>query len=1120
MDFSLTPTNAQAPAAPTSNKRAPRSPLANEARAKIAAAKGQIVERSVTTTTFAADPHTKTGDEFEEIAFEEVAKALYDEVVSKASAAGFASRIGSKVDDFIKGMPHYHYLGSLAKNVAAQVQRSVTMDPVSRVLERFCGEWSDAAVTGRHGSNGAMTEGGGESASGVVANAIDSALQAEARNLFGGTFTKAVAARAESGISKRSHNSRAMRTTDIAKRLDATHNDERVLEALKEWLSTWGQTVSDEVSVQEPEDFALDADKIKADEPKLVQAVAHVLHEVLSHAIKYDHKTQVALEAAIVAVDPHLKMLDWHDMLNRLVPVNVAGLESYSEGLVTEWLQFGREYMKRGSNESVARARKIVHEARGCSGLMPDRDAVGEEGTEPVIGRSTDFQHEPYPKDSMVVKKIGQAEAAHEWPVHITHEGRTYHKTGKVGTNRRTGQPAAEYQADNGGERVWLLASGAVVSESITESLDDVIKSLTNMGGHLEQTDDNDGGFVVRNMVTGGVMSILKSKGFTQKWATSQTGFGAPTKWLFVRGAEAVTVIKRTSGVTAVIPSSPNESVEEQSITTEPPPRPLSEVDFRHLSWAQVKQDYIRTTHHDLPSEWKPFLAKARDGIRKLTAVEKLYKTKIHPGGGSGFTSDPVRAGDVRLFLNDLLASFGPLRAAADALANINTPKWAQKVNPEPDRGNTPSEMLWLFYDVQIRERVRDAQEVFRKEDDAAHNALEDLAGLDRDAMADIGVFNIFWWDRAFDKKNYGSLLSAVKAIEDVMEWLQYFYDVAIHKAAQSQPVSQKGELQPLGDVGPWKLYASVQPGEEGFSSSLIRDFHQAAVVALKGFRDKARVPDRAIAGKVVLERHTGRLAGAGGTYSTSTDIVAIAPGHSVESMADTIAHEVGHRVWFRAIGSRGRDAWTHFCHTVKKPFPPEKATALAYSTALGTHASGYQKLKAALDSPDPHEKEQAHQLISHNASLSSSPDDRSLAGTFEFYFQWNHRSGSEQELADKFVEWMKGSGYSDEFPTKYSQVDPTEAWPEVIANLVVGGAAKTGQLAYIEVHQALGTLRESVDEAKGETCDICGKADGSSPDCYGVSKMPNGWNVCQPCYDENADDYKHFAKGVTEPVV
>jgi hypothetical protein len=44
--------------------------------------------------------------------------------------------------------------------------------------------------------------------------------------------------------------------------------------------------------------------------------------------------------------------------------------------------------------------------------------------------------------------------------------GEMFHWTGKVGTNRRTNLPAAEFQsAQNPGKRVWILQNGEIVEE-------------------------------------------------------------------------------------------------------------------------------------------------------------------------------------------------------------------------------------------------------------------------------------------------------------------------------------------------------------------------------------------------------------------------------------------------------------------------------------------------------------------------------------------------------------------------------------------------------------------------------------------------------------------------------
>jgi ribosomal protein L24 len=53
---------------------------------------------------------------------------------------------------------------------------------------------------------------------------------------------------------------------------------------------------------------------------------------------------------------------------------------------------------------------------------------------------------------------------ASDFPLTIAYQGKRYYRTGKVGTNNPTGQPAAEYD-DGDGERVWYTVTGRTFPE-------------------------------------------------------------------------------------------------------------------------------------------------------------------------------------------------------------------------------------------------------------------------------------------------------------------------------------------------------------------------------------------------------------------------------------------------------------------------------------------------------------------------------------------------------------------------------------------------------------------------------------------------------------------------------
>ena len=51
-----------------------------------------------------------------------------------------------------------------------------------------------------------------------------------------------------------------------------------------------------------------------------------------------------------------------------------------------------------------------------------------------------------------------------KWPHRVQHDGKTFFRTGKRGTDRASGLPSTEYESENG-ERVWRNAEGVVRAE-------------------------------------------------------------------------------------------------------------------------------------------------------------------------------------------------------------------------------------------------------------------------------------------------------------------------------------------------------------------------------------------------------------------------------------------------------------------------------------------------------------------------------------------------------------------------------------------------------------------------------------------------------------------------------
>lgn len=60
--------------------------------------------------------------------------------------------------------------------------------------------------------------------------------------------------------------------------------------------------------------------------------------------------------------------------------------------------------------------------------------------------------------------------------------------------------------------------------------------------------------------------------------------------------------------------------------------------------------------------------------------------------------------------------------------------------------------------------------------------------------------------------------------------------------------------------------------------------------------------------------------AGAEASYNISSDVMKVAVGGSLTNVVHAVVHELGHRVYFKTIGGRGRDAWEEFFGDNVKP--------------------------------------------------------------------------------------------------------------------------------------------------------------------------------------------------------
>jgi hypothetical protein len=64
----------------------------------------------------------------------------------------------------------------------------------------------------------------------------------------------------------------------------------------------------------------------------------------------------------------------------------------------------------------------------------------------------------------LVHEALAAHEAGRESPPTLTHKGKTFQRTGKLGSNRASGLPSAEYEGEDG-SRMWRDVNGSVRDE-------------------------------------------------------------------------------------------------------------------------------------------------------------------------------------------------------------------------------------------------------------------------------------------------------------------------------------------------------------------------------------------------------------------------------------------------------------------------------------------------------------------------------------------------------------------------------------------------------------------------------------------------------------------------------
>ena len=187
------------------------------------------------------------------------------------------------------------------------------------------------------------------------------------------------------------------------------------------------------------------------------------------------------------------------------------------------------------------------------------------------------------------------------------------------------------------------------------------------------------------------------------------------------------------------------------------------------------------------------------------------------------------------------------------------------------------------------------------------------------------------------------------------------------------------GPLRPVSD-------GSVPPEDIG-------DFLNAIYIAVEKMREFG-LSDEDFGGHIeIVQREAGEEAN--GRYLPKTDKVRIfnPPLRGAQDFLWTIIHEVMHRVWVKHIDDGAKEVWETFCNASGKPFDDAAAKGLA-------------------------------------RVVEKQPEKSSL------WFYFNKHFGDDLGL---FKLWLKTQRVSSSFPSTYASADPSEAFSEVAANMLLG---------------------------------------------------------------------------------
>ena len=178
-----------------------------------------------------------------------------------------------------------------------------------------------------------------------------------------------------------------------------------------------------------------------------------------------------------------------------------------------------------------------------------------------------------------------------------------------------------------------------------------------------------------------------------------------------------------------------------------------------------------------------------------------------------------------------------------------------------------------------------------------------------------------------------------------------------------------------------------------GVPSEAIGEFLNAIYVAVSKMRAFG-LADADFGGDIeIVEREPGEKAN--GRYFPKEDksVIFHPLVRGAPDLPWTIIHEVLHRIWVKHLSDEAKELWEMLCHYTGKEYDDSAANALA--------------------------------LV-----VKKKPDKSSL------WFYFKKHFGND---LGTFKEWLKTRRVSDSFPSQYASADPSEAFSEVAASMLLG---------------------------------------------------------------------------------